>query len=329
MVEPSRSNQPWRILVVDDEQSVQGVLQRLFERMGQTMRGTLSSAEAMTLLGEPWDLFLIDKNLPQGSGIEVAKAARAAHPEAIIILVTAFASRDSAEELIGVVDEYVTKPFELSYLREIIVALMDFREIGRLARAISAPRASPSALQAMSPPARPTPPSRAASSSVPTPRPGLAPAPTPPPGAPRSGLTPAPTPPPGAPRSGLTPTPTPPGAASRTRPARALVHILLSDGREEALLLSETRKAGVSASSGPLTDAMFPDVLIIDEKSATFEVRKAVWARQARVPAVRVVMVVDSTLADSTAALALKAMFRLQRPLTPAVVTPLFARLKL
>ena len=117
MVGTSSSGTPWRILVVDDEQSVQTVLQRLFERMGQSMRGTLSATEARQLLGEPWDLFIIDKNLPQGSGVEVAKAARAAHPEAIIILVTAFASRDSAEELIGVVDEYVTKPFELSYLR--------------------------------------------------------------------------------------------------------------------------------------------------------------------------------------------------------------------
>lgn len=291
MAAPSPSkHEPWRILVVDDEQSVQSVLLRLFERMGQTMRGTLSSAEAMTLLGEPWDLFIIDKNLPQGSGIEVAKAARAAHPEAIIVLVTAFASRDSAEELIGVVDEYVTKPFELTYLREIITALMDFREIGRLAKAIAAPRASPSKLQAMAPPARPTPPSRSAPA----------------------------------------PAPTPPGSPSRSaRASRASVHILLSDGREEALFLSETRRAGVSASSGPLTDTMFPDVLIIDGKSATFEVRKAVWAGQARVPALRVVMVVDATLADSTAALALKASFRLQRPLTAAAVAPLFQRLRL
>lgn len=303
MVDLSRTpSQPWRILVVDDEQSVQGVLQRLFERMGQTMRGTLSSAEAMKLLGEPWDLFLIDKNLPQGSGIGVAKAARAAHPEAIIILVTAFASRDSAEELIGVVDEYVTKPFELSYLREIIVALMDFREIGRLAKAIAAPRASPSKLQAMAPPARPTPPSR--SLAAPLPPPSSSPQPL------------APSPPPGSPPRGA-------------RASRASVHILLSDGREEALFLSETRKAGLSASSGPLTDTMFPDVLIIDGKSATFEARKAVWARQARVPALRVVMVVDATLGDTTAALALKALFRLQRPLTPAVVGPLLARLKL
>ena len=106
------------------------------------------------------------------------------------------------------------------------------------------------------------------------------------------------------------------------------MHIVLSDGREEALFLSETRKAGVSATSGPLTEAMFPDLLIIDEKSATFEVRKAVWARQARVPALRVVMVVDATLADATAALALKATHRLPRPLAAAAVAQLLASLK-
>ena len=110
---------------------------------------------------------------------------------------------------------------------------------------------------------------------------------------------------------------------------RATVHIVLSDGREEALFLSETRKAGVSATSGPLTETMFPELLIIDEKSATFEVRKAVWARQARVPALRVVMVVDSTLADATAALALKASHRLPRPLAATSVAQLLAQLKL
>ena len=317
MVGPSSNSTQWRVLVVDDEQSVQAVLQRLFERMGQTTRGTLSATEAQKLLGEPWDLFIIDKNLPQGSGVEVAKAARAAHPEAIIILVTAFASRDSAEELIGVVDEYVTKPFELSYLREIIIALMDFREIGRLAKAIAAPRASPSQLKPP-PPSRPTPPTRS----------GAAPGPTPPSAPPRSGTTPAPTPPSSPPRSAMTPVPTPPTSPPRAA-RRASVHIVLSDGREEALLLTETRIAGVSATSGPLTEAMFPELLIIGEKSATFEVRKAVWARQARVPALRVVMVVDSTLADATAAVALKASHRLPRPLAATAIAHLLAQLKL
>lgn len=292
---PSQStSEPWRILVVDDEQSVQGVLSRLFQRMGQTMRGTLSGAEALAMLGEPWDLFLIDKNLPQGSGVELAQAARVAHPEAIIILMTAFASRDSVEALVGIVDEYITKPFDVSYLREIITALMDFREIGRLARAIAEPRPS----QPRPPtPARPSPP-------------------------PRSGLpTPTPTPP-------LSPGASPSGSARAVGRGSVAVHIVLSDAREEALLLTETRKAGVSASSGPLTDNVFSEVVIVDGKSATLELRKAVWLRQARTPALRVVMVVDSSLADTTAALALKASHRLPRPLTAEAVAQLLARLK-
>lgn len=270
MVDESKSaSEPWRILVVDDEQSVHAVLRRLFERMGQTARGTLSGSEAQAMLAEPWDLFLIDKNLPEGSGVELAKAARLAHPSAIIILMTGFASRDSAEALVGIVDEYITKPFDVSYLREIVTALMGFREVGRQARAIAVP--SPSQPKAAPPAASARPASRGS----------------------------------------------------------VVVHIVLSDAREEALLLSETRKAGVSASSGPLTDAVFPEVLIVDERSATLELRKAVWLRQARAPALRVVMVVGASLADTTAALALKASHRVPRPLTAAAVAELLARLRL
>lgn len=291
--EPTKTTSvPWRILVVDDEASVHSVLRRVFERMGQTMRGTLSGAEGRALLAEPWDLVLIDKNLPEGSGVELALAARAAHPEAIIILMTAFASRDSAEALVGIVDEYLTKPFDVTYLREIIGALMGFREVGRLARAIAAPGPAP------------------------------APAPASLGAAPRTGSSPLP------------PTPASSPGASPPRSARPLgrgsvaLHIVLGDAREEALFLSEARKAGMSASSGPLIDTVFPELIVVDGKSATLELRKAVWSRQARAPTVRVVMVVDSSLADATASLALKASHRLPRPLSPEAVAQLLARLK-
>lgn len=293
MVQPL--SQPWRILVVDDEQSVQAVLSRLFHRMGHTMRGTLSQTEALALLGEPWDLLLIDKNLPEGSGVELAQAARVAQPEAIIILMTGFASRDSAETLIGVVDEYITKPFDLTYLGEIVTALMDFREVGRRAKTAAAPGPPP--------PAEPSAPLQSRPSPLP-----------------RSTSTP------------LTPLPALPPARARavSRGSGLLtVHIVLSDAREESLFLGEARKAGLSASSGPLAETMFPEVLIVDGKSATLELRKAVWLRQARTPALRVAMVVESSsLADSTAAVALKAAHRLLRPLFSGAVAQLLARLK-
>jgi CheY-like chemotaxis protein len=137
---------PWRILVIDDEPAVQLVLERLFTRMGQKTRRAVNGPEGTAVLGaEGWDLVLIDKNLPEGNGLELAKAARAANSNAVIILITGYASRESADALVGVVDEYLTKPFELAQLRDVIGTLMAMRAQGRK---LSVPRSSGSGLRA-------------------------------------------------------------------------------------------------------------------------------------------------------------------------------------
>lgn len=128
---PEPAPRPWRILVVDDEPAVQLVLERLFARMGHPVLSAKSMPEAMTLLARPWDLFLIDKNLPEGSGVELAKAVRERFPAAVIVLITGYATRESLEALAGVVDDYVTKPFELDHLREVLSALMEAKKRGR------------------------------------------------------------------------------------------------------------------------------------------------------------------------------------------------------
>lgn len=135
---------PWRILVVDDEPAVQLVLERLFARLGHPVLSAKSMAEAKTLLARPWDLFLIDKNLPEGSGVELAKAVRERFPAAVIVLITGYATRESVEALSGVVDDYVTKPFELEHLGETLTALMEAKKRGRRVPAHVAPRPGPS-----------------------------------------------------------------------------------------------------------------------------------------------------------------------------------------
>ena len=228
---------PWRILVIDDEPAVQLVLERLFSRMGQKTRRAVNGPEgSAALAGEAWDLVLIDKNLPEGNGIELAKAARAANPTAVVILITGYASRESADALVGVVDEYLTKPFELAQLRDVIGTLMAMRAQGRK---LSGPRSSP------------------------------------------SGLRPAPA-----------------ATTSTSRPRLQAVrldsvHIVVADAREESFLLAAARQTGFSATSGPITDSTQAEVFIVDGRSATLEVRKAVWHRQASNPAFEVVMLVD------------------------------------
>lgn len=263
---------PWRILVIDDEPAVQLVLERLFSRMGQKTRRAVNGPEgAAALAGEAWDLVLIDKNLPEGNGLELAKAARAANPNAVIILITGYASRESADALVGIVDEYLTKPFELAQLREVIGALMATRAQGRR---LGAPRSSPSGL-------RPPPP------------------------------------------------PSPSPSPSRPRLRLDSVHIVVADAREEAFLLAAARQTGFSATSGPITERTEAEVFIVDGRSATLEVRKAVWHRQASNPAFEVVMLVDvQATSDSAAAVALKAARRVPRPLTAEAALALLSRLR-
>lgn len=137
---------PWRILVVDDEPAVQLVLERLFARMGYPVLSAKSVTEAKTLLARPWDLFLIDKNLPEGSGVELAKLVRERFPAAVIVLITGYATRESVEALAGVVDDYVTKPFELGHLREVLTGLVEAKKRGAmvLGQLSTRPAAAPS-----------------------------------------------------------------------------------------------------------------------------------------------------------------------------------------
>ncbi len=263
---PETLPQPWRILVVDDEPAVRLVLERLFGRMGHSVLSAKSVPEAQALLARSWDLFLIDKNLPEGSGVELAKLARERNPAAVIVLITGYASRESADALVGIVDEYVTKPFELGHLREVLSALMEARKKGQRVLGQLALQAAPGA---------------------------------------------------GAPR------PTP--IATKVES----VHIVVSDAREEAMLLGAARQAGLTARSGPLGEQAQPDALVVDAPAATLALRKAVWLRQARVPPLRVAMLIDEgSVNDSTVAVALKATTRAKRPLTPEGAAALLAKLK-
>ena len=119
------------MLVVDDERSVVLVFERLFGKLGYRV---VSAATALAglerLRQETFEVFLIDKNLPDVSGLVVAKAARECAPQAVILLVTGYPSVGSAADLVGVVDACVSKPFELEQVRDTVAALLARRRVG-------------------------------------------------------------------------------------------------------------------------------------------------------------------------------------------------------
>lgn len=102
---------PPSVLVVDDEKVIRLALQaKLSERFSVATVG--SAEEALEqIAGRPPDVMLVDKNLPGMSGIELLRKTKHEWPEIEVILITGYASIESAVEALrlGAYD-YLVKP---------------------------------------------------------------------------------------------------------------------------------------------------------------------------------------------------------------------------
>jgi DNA-binding NtrC family response regulator len=111
-----------RILVVDDEPVVRESLRDWFTEDGYPIEMAADAREALKLLqGASWDILLTDVKMPGMDGLELQKKAREIDPGITVIIMTAYASVDSALQAIkeGAYD-YVTKPLDPDDLEQII-----------------------------------------------------------------------------------------------------------------------------------------------------------------------------------------------------------------
>ncbi len=102
-----------RVLVVDDEPQIVEVLQAYLDREGLTVETAADVAGAMRHIQQfrP-ELLILDITLPDGSGLDVLRAATNSEARIPTIMLTARA--DEADRIVGLelgADDYVTKPF--------------------------------------------------------------------------------------------------------------------------------------------------------------------------------------------------------------------------
>jgi DNA-binding response OmpR family regulator len=102
-----------RILIVEDEPQIAEIVREYLERDGIAVEvaGTVASALEALQRGAP-DVLLLDITLPDGSGLDVLRAA--ALPDARIPTIMLTARSDEADRVVGLelgADDYVTKPF--------------------------------------------------------------------------------------------------------------------------------------------------------------------------------------------------------------------------
>lgn len=120
-----------KILVVDDEQSLREVLSIMLKRAGYAVTSATDGEEAVELLQkEIFDLVITDLRMPNVDGLEVLKAVKSTSPETVVLIITAFASADSAVEAMkqGAYD-YLTKPFQVDEVQLIIRNALEKRRL--------------------------------------------------------------------------------------------------------------------------------------------------------------------------------------------------------
>jgi DNA-binding response OmpR family regulator len=103
-----------RILLVDDEQSIQTLLSYPLERDGYEVVAATDGQQALERFDEqPFDLVVLDVMLPRLDGLEVCRRLRSKSSVPIIMLT---AKSEEIDKVVGLelgADDYITKPFSL------------------------------------------------------------------------------------------------------------------------------------------------------------------------------------------------------------------------
>jgi DNA-binding NtrC family response regulator len=122
-----------RVLIVEDEDLMRELLARILAGENYSIQQASSGEEALKLLQErSVDLILTDLRLKGMSGLQLLSEARALDPEIVVIVMTAYASVETAVEAMrkGAYD-YLTKPFINDEIRVMLRRALNERHLSR------------------------------------------------------------------------------------------------------------------------------------------------------------------------------------------------------
>jgi DNA-binding NtrC family response regulator len=120
-----------RLLVVDDDERARVLLARFLEVEGYAVDTAKDGADALVKFDEdPFDVVITDLKMPNMDGIDLLRGVREKNARVQGIVVTGFASIDTAVEAMkaGAFD-YVSKPFQLDEIRIVVQRALDFQRL--------------------------------------------------------------------------------------------------------------------------------------------------------------------------------------------------------
>ena len=118
-----------RILLADDERNIRTVLADELQRLGHAVVACADGGEALQALqNDPFDVLLLDLDMPETDGLTVLEKARACGSNADVIILTGKGTLEAAKKAIhfGIV-EFLTKPHAIADLEAILNRIAENR----------------------------------------------------------------------------------------------------------------------------------------------------------------------------------------------------------
>ena len=113
-----------RVLVIDDELTIGELIKDYLDEVGYRTFVAMNAAAGLKLLEkEKPDLILLDVLMPETGGLECLRRIKERQPDSLVIMMSALQDEQIAKQAIrrGAFD-YITKPFDLNYLHDQILA---------------------------------------------------------------------------------------------------------------------------------------------------------------------------------------------------------------
>jgi DNA-binding NtrC family response regulator len=120
-----------QILLVDDEAIALTNLTHVLQREGYEVTACRDGEAALAALKRAeFDLVLTDLKMPGIDGMEVLREVRASHPDVPVIMITGYATLNSAVEAMKAgAYHYIAKPFRLSEARELVRSALELHHV--------------------------------------------------------------------------------------------------------------------------------------------------------------------------------------------------------
>jgi DNA-binding NtrC family response regulator len=127
-----KGNRGFRILVVDDDDTILRVISRYLKDIGYSVETTVSGARSVEMVHEEnYDLVILDLKLPDRNGLEVLKELKEANSGISVMMMTGYGKVETAVEAMKLgADDYLLKPFKSFDVLDIsIKRIKEYRDL--------------------------------------------------------------------------------------------------------------------------------------------------------------------------------------------------------